>query len=435
MPAKYDKQSITSLMKEAHIPGGQFARIDAEGTPETFQDGITAKGSNIKVQEDTPLPCASLSKPVFAYLVLQLIKANETHSAEPSLGKFNTEFNLDTPLFTLFRDKSGQAIPDVDNPFLKKFHPDHQENAKRITAKMVLSHTTGLHINGKEPYQFQFEPGTKYAYSGIGIECLQEAIKELTGGANLQTLAQEHVFGKEALNMPNSTYGDTPVAANSLITTAEEYAHFIREWINDDTLNYAFNPVSPADSMENDFFPQSEDCPVEAIEVKTEDSKRVAWGMGIGLVKNDQGEVIGAFGTGDMDEARAGFGATIDPKSKRCTEVSTYLANSHNGHMLAEKVLPETCEPALNNFKIYGFAQNVEQLDGTDFHGLNPKILKPKFKEMAYTTTIPTSSSLKEQLQEMKAADPHYMRPTESSEAKQREKYSPLPTAPKPWKY
>ena len=185
--------------------------------------------------------------------------------------------------------------------------------------------------------------------------------------------------------------------------------------------------------MENDFFPQSEDCLVEAIKVKTEDSKRVAWGMGIGLVKNDQDEIIGAFGTGDMDEARAGFGATIDPKSKRCTEVSTYLANSHNGHMLAGKVFPETCEPALNNFKIYGFAQNVEQLDGTDFHGLNPKILKPQFREMAYTTRRPTSSSLKEQLQQIKAAEPQDLAPTESSEAKQREGLSPLPTTPKPW--
>lgn len=432
MHDKYEKQAITSLMKEAHIPGGSFAKIDAEGVEETFQVGIIAKGSKTKVKEDTPLPCASLSKPVFAYLVLKLIEANKTNSAKPGLGKFNAEFDLDKPLYTLFRGKNGKTISDAKNPFLKKFHADHQENAKKITAKMVLSHTTGLHIQGKEPYQFQFDPGTKYAYSGIGIECLQETIKGLTG-ANLQTLAKKHIF--DPLKMTHSTYGPNPVAANSLITTAKEYAHFMREWINDATLNYAFTPVPPADSMENDFFPQSEDNPIEAVEVRTEDRKRVAWGMGIGLVKNDQGEVIGAFGTGDMNQARAGFGATIDPQSKRCMEVSTYLANSHNGHMLAEKVLPKTCEPALNNFKIYGFAQNVEQLDGTDFNGLNPTILKPPFKKMAYETKIPPSSSYKEELQKIKASDPHYMRPTESSEAKQREKYSPLPTAPKPWKY
>lgn len=431
MSGKYDKRSISSVMKAARIPGGSFAYIDAEGTTETLQIGTTTKDSATKVKKDTPLLCASLSKPVFAYLVLTLIEANKTNSVEPGLGKFNTEFDLEKPLYTLFKGDDGHTIADADNPFLKKFHSDHQENAKKITAKMVLSHTTGLHIIGEEPYKFQFDPGTKYAYSGIGIGCLEETIKELTG-VNLETLAKQHIF--EPLNMTHSTYGPNPVAANSLITTAEEYAHFIREWINDNTLNYAFNPVPPADSMENDFFPQSEDNPAEAIEVTIEGRRHVAWGMGIGLVKNEQGEVIGAFGTGDMGQARAGFGATIDPQNKRCTEVSTYLANSHNGHILAEKVLPKICEPALNNFRIYGFAQNVEQLDGTDFHGLNPTILKPKFQEMAYKTKIAPTRSCKEQLQKIKATDPHDMLPTESSKAKEREKYSPLSTVPKPWK-
>lgn len=51
--------------------------------------------------------------------------------------------------------------------------------------------------------------------------------------------------------MPHSTYGSEPSAPNSLKTTAEEYAKFITAWINDDKLNYAFNPVKPADSMKN----------------------------------------------------------------------------------------------------------------------------------------------------------------------------------------
>ncbi|MFW2572554.1 hypothetical protein, partial [Legionella sp. 29fVS95] len=41
-------------------------------------------------------------------------------------------------------------------------------------------------------------------------------------GVDLETLAREYVFGPRALNMPNSSYGPKPVAANSLRTTAEE---------------------------------------------------------------------------------------------------------------------------------------------------------------------------------------------------------------------
>ncbi len=432
MRGKFDKHSIKALMNAANIPGGSFANLDANGTLETLQVGYTAKDSITKLKKETPLPCASLSKPVFAYLVLKLIEVNRSNSVEDGLGKFNIEFDLDKPLYTLFKSEDGRTMSDIDNPFLKKFHPDHQENAKKIMAKMVLSHTTGLHIVSDEPYKFQFEPGSKYAYSGVGIKCLDEAIKELTG-VDLEILAKQHVF--KPLNMAHSTFGPKPEAANSLITTAEDYAHFIREWINDSTLNYAFNPVPPADSMENDFFPQSEDNPVEPIDVKAEDRKCVAWGMGIGLVKNEQDDVIAAFGTGDMNQARAGFGATIDPQSKRCTEVSIYLANSHNGHMLAEQVLPKACEPALNNFRIYGFAQNVEQLDGTDFNGLNPTILKPKFQEMAYKTKCVPSPSCKEQLQKIKAGEPHYTPPTESSTATESEIHSPLSTVPNPLKY
>ena len=54
MHDKYEKQAITSLMKEAHIPGGSFAKIDAEGVEETFQVGIIAKDSKTTVKEDTP---------------------------------------------------------------------------------------------------------------------------------------------------------------------------------------------------------------------------------------------------------------------------------------------------------------------------------------------------------------------------------------------
>jgi hypothetical protein len=370
-------------MQKANIPRASFAfaKMNLEGKVSITPQDLSAKDASPAKTEVTSLPCASLSKPVFAYLVLKLIEVNKTNPAESYLGKFKTEFDLDTPLYKLYHDKDGKVISNDENPFLKKFDTKYQENAKKLTARMVLSHTTGLHIVDKEPYKFQFKPGKHYAYSGPGIACLQGAIDELTG-SNLEILAKAHVFGE---HMPLSTYGSKPEAARSLETTAEEYARFITAWINDDKLNYAFESAFPANSMKNDYFPHSNDRLVKNIDVADADSQRVAWGLGIGLVKNNQGQIIGAYHTGDMDEVRAGFGATIDPKSKQCTGASVYLTNSHNGHILAEQVLPAPLKPALNYFfPTYGFARNVSQLDNTDFHGLNPKILKPKLKKLAY---------------------------------------------------
>ncbi|MCW8385444.1 serine hydrolase [Fluoribacter dumoffii] len=477
-----DKKEIERRMQAGGITGASFATVDSQG-----QIALTPVGSipdhdlQPEVKEDTVFQCASLSKPVFAYLVLKLIEANKTKSDEEDwVGKFKTNFNLKTPLYEVFKDE-GVVLKGDNNPFLKLF--SDQELAKRITAEMVLSHTTGLPIVGNPPYQFQFEPpGTQgcdfylmselpesleqykisyiyikkndtrelyyikpdgeyekvhivdfdlfeekinsiknkddtqfhlseeqiknivtsngghtrmhYAYSGPGIECLQVTLKELTG-SNLETLAQEHIFGP--LKMPKSTYSPEGIAANSLKTTAEEYAKFITTWINDDKLNYAFTPVTPADSMKSDYLPNPKSVGrlVAAIDIKDEVRDLVAWGLGMGLVKNKEGQVIGVYHTGDMGnstaEWRSGVGAVIDPESKRCIEASVYLTKSPNGHILAEQVLPSILKPGLDYFfPTYGFARNPEELDGTNFHGMNPRILQSELSKVAYKTKAST---------------------------------------------
>lgn len=432
------RESTKELMNSAKIPGVTIASYSDEATStmsigETLGDKETP--SSI-VAAETVFGAASLSKPVFAYLVLKLIETNKADEAIPGFGKFNqfnSEFNLKTPLYEVFRDQNGKTLPDDENPFLKKFIPEHREWAKKLNAEMVFSHRTGLHIVAKEPFSFQFEPGKHYAYSGPGIDCLQEVIKTVTD-TDLETLAWANVFGPHALNMSHTTYGPDPVAANSLKTTASDYAKFITSWINDDKLNYAFRPVEPVYSMKKDYFPQSEDKLVEEVTVKDIDREQVTWGLGIGLVKNDQEEVIGAYHTGDMNEWRAGFGAQIDPETGRCVTTTVYCANSHNGHILAEHVLPKTLAPALNYFfPTYGFVRNVDELDGTDFHGMNPQILKPELREKAYQTKTVTHH-YKEQLQKAKSDDPHDTPPdlSISTEVENQQKHTPLPMTPKP---
>ncbi|QMT60535.1 serine hydrolase [Legionella sp. PC997] len=379
-------------MQQGGITGASFATVDSKGDITPIPVGnILDHDVQSEVKEDTLFQCASLSKPVFAYLVLKLLEVNKTNNEEDWPGKFKTDFDLETPLYSVFKDK-GKVLEGDNNPFLKQF--SDQEQAKQLTAEMVLSHTTGLPIVASPPYQFQFKPGTSYAYSGPGIECLQIAIEELTG-INLEKLAQEHVFGP--LKMSKSTYGPEGIAANSLKTTAEEYAKFITAWINDDKLNYAFDPVAPADSMNNDFFPNPTSIGklVEKIEIDNKDRDLVAWGLGIGLVKNNQGQIIGAYHTGDMGnniaEFRSGVGAVIDPLSKHCVEATVYLTKSPNGHILADEILPSILKPGLDYFfPTYGFARNADELDGTNFHGMNPRLLKSELKEMAYKTKTPT---------------------------------------------
>ncbi|MDR3503920.1 MAG: hypothetical protein P4L79_15220 [Legionella sp.] len=61
-----------------------------------------------------------------------------------------------------------------------------------------------------------------------------------------------------------------------------------------------------------------------------------------------------SFATVDSGESgiewRAGFGAVIDPQSKRCIDASVYLTKSPNRHILAEQVLPDILKPGARLF-------------------------------------------------------------------------------------
>ncbi len=231
---------------------------------------------SVDVTPETVFGAASLSKPVFAYLVLKLIAANKANEAQPGLGKFNAKFDLNTPLYEVF--------PEI----LKKFRKEDEDKAKLLTAEMVLSHTTGLpitHDERKGLIEFQFDPGTKYAYSGPGIAYLQEVIEALTE-SNLETLAQEYIFGENALKMKHSSYhfdkSKPPQAANSLYTTPSDYAKFIVAWMNDEELQYAFQPNV---FMNNDYLPGNWPMEVNGLE---QDKNHVAWGLGFGLQTDKQ---------------------------------------------------------------------------------------------------------------------------------------------------
>ncbi|MBN1587900.1 MAG: beta-lactamase family protein, partial [Pirellulales bacterium] len=102
---------------------------------------------------DTLFEACSMSKPVFAYAVLKLAEQGR--------------LDLDKPL-----------VEYLDKPYM----PD-QPRHRAITARMVLSHTSGLPNIRKpgEPPRVLFEPGSRFEYSGEGFKYLQHVVEHLTG--------------------------------------------------------------------------------------------------------------------------------------------------------------------------------------------------------------------------------------------------------------
>ncbi|GEN77023.1 serine hydrolase [Chryseobacterium hagamense] len=167
---------------------------------------------------------ASLTKPVTALTVLRLV----------SLGKWN----LDEPIDKYWTD------PDIAKD------PRH----KKLTTRIILSHQTGFpNWRWQKPdhrLRFEFDPGSKYQYSGEGYEYLRKAM-ESKFHKSLEELAKEMVF--EPVGMHDTSYiwngkkdaerivtgydregkpydivkNNTPSAADDLMTSVEDYSRFL----------------------------------------------------------------------------------------------------------------------------------------------------------------------------------------------------------------
>ena len=139
-------------MKEHHVPGVAIVGIENRHIAWERQYGVRTAGKPDEVRGDTVFEAASMSKPLAAYAALKLAEQ----------GKLD----LDRPLYEYLHE-----------PYLKD-EPLH----RKITARMVMSHTTGFPNwrpggwLGSEPLTVDFEPGTKSGYSGEGFLYLQRVL-------------------------------------------------------------------------------------------------------------------------------------------------------------------------------------------------------------------------------------------------------------------
>jgi len=361
-----DRELIESTMRKAHIPGVSIAYRDGKTTtPSTTNIGTTdTRDTSIvsDVQDDTVFGAASLSKPVFAYLVLKLIdKGVLSRPGESAASGLDRPLQEVFPLEEFFHEH-GKRLSEVDI-----------ERAKAITPRMLLSHTSGLGIDASAA--LSFTPGTEYAYSGTGLEYLQRVIKEQTK-KSLGALAQEHVFGeldmKKSSFVPPGASEDKADAANSLYTTASDYAELMTAWMQDPSpiMQQAFvRQISL--TQDNQRLPGESNPAAEHVDMKVKE--RLAWGLGLGLELDETGKAVKAFHTGDMNQFRAQM--ALDLEKKSCI---VYFANAHNdleanGHVLGPLIITPKIPVDYAHTWFYSkfpFVLNVDQLPEESHFGL-----------------------------------------------------------------
>jgi len=172
--AKID-ETVTRLMHAAEVTGAGVAVINHGKIVCEKTYGFRDTKNNLPLTEDSVMYAASFSKVAFAYMVMQFVEEGV--------------LDLDKPVVQYL----PKPLPEY--PAYKDLADDPRY--ERITPRMLLSHTSGFPnwrwINDDRKLNINFEPGSRYAYSGEGIDLLQLVVETITKEP-LNELMQERVF-------------------------------------------------------------------------------------------------------------------------------------------------------------------------------------------------------------------------------------------------
>jgi CubicO group peptidase (beta-lactamase class C family) len=315
------EEMVPALLDSGEVTGLSMAFVVEARVARKRGFGLRNVDSREPVDENTVFEVGSLTKPVVAHAVLQLVEA---------------------------------GILELDRPLAK--YMEYEDAAadlryERITARMVLSHTTGF-PNWRRDQQLtiQFDPGTEFSYSGEGFVYLGRVVQHLAGEP-LHELVQRTVFDPLGMTRSSLVWEDRfkpdyatghrsngepyekgrPKEANpaaSLHTTAADYARFVAAVMRGELLE-----KGTVDEM---LTPQ--------IEVEGE----VTWGLGWGLEGRKQGKALWHWGHND------GYRAFViaDPRMEVGIVV---LTNSDNGMSIMRTLLASAAGPEQPGFDWLGY--------------------------------------------------------------------------------
>ena len=287
--APLDAGALDAARASFDVPGIAVAFVDGCRPVGTVEAGLADIAAEAPVTPETAFEAASLSKPVFAHLVLQL---------------------------------ADEGVIDLDRP-IAEIMPyariTDAEGYARITPRMVLTHRTGLpnwaedggSFRSTSPIAFDAPPGTAFTYSGEGFELLRTLVERETG----QSLAALFDARFAAL-MPQSSFEGLPEgaapsrgyvsardpgegralryggAAGGLVTTASDYAAF---------LGHVCRGEGLSEAMQADMLRPQSPVPPGLWPGPT------SWGLGWAVVQMGPETIVAHDGNNGEYRALAGF--------------------------------------------------------------------------------------------------------------------------------
>ena len=346
---------LPQFMEWANVPGLAIAVLK-DGKPAWSQGfGVKKAAEQTAVGAETLFGAASLSKVVFAYAVLRM--------------RDEKLIDLERPLWNY--------LPYEDLPA--------GDQARAITARQALSHSTGLQnwrFNRDDKLAFAFKAGEGFQYSGEGFYYLGRVMEQITG-RGFEEYMQERVL--KPLGMVNSTYTWTSATeqkmswghngrmrpselfnaprGRQMLAIAEQWKKPVGSWKHDDVVRAYLESDKNANPFPNFLLPNPAGSLISSVDEYalfmsrllrpkgdgldlSEASRRdmlipqikvnssISWGLGIGLESYDRRQMFwhwgdnGVFKTFMMGDPGSGAGIVV-------------FTNGQNGHKVWQRIVTE----------------------------------------------------------------------------------------------
>jgi CubicO group peptidase (beta-lactamase class C family) len=166
-------------LESAHVTGAQLAVLDRGKLVWSAAYGLRRRQPELPMDRETTTWAASITKSVFATYVMQLVERGEFNLDEPVARQLPQTLDK----YEAYRQTASDLVRDPAWP--------------TVTPRMLLSHTAGLaNFASMEPdkkMHLHFKPGTRFQYSGEGINLVQFVIEQ-RGQKPLDQLMQDALF-------------------------------------------------------------------------------------------------------------------------------------------------------------------------------------------------------------------------------------------------
>jgi CubicO group peptidase (beta-lactamase class C family) len=366
--------TVTRLMRAAEVPGTGIAIFNGGHIAFLKTYGLRDKDKNLPLTPDSVMTAASLTKSAFATMVMELVEAGV--------------LDLDKPIYQYL----PKPLPDY--PAYADLTGDPRY--KLITLRMCLDHTAGFPnlrvFTDDHKLNINFQPGSRFAYSGEGILLAQFVVETVTK-KSVNELMREHIYSPDGMTRSSMIWEDcfesdfangydeygrslgperrkTADAAGSMQTTLHDYANLLQAILQ------GRNPdVKTREQMLSPQIAILEKHEFPSLNTETTDANkavRLSYGLGWGLYWTPYGK---AFFKEGHDEGWRHY-AVCFPDSGTGILIMT---NSSNGEGMYKELLETLLHNSYTPIEWEGF---------TPYNQLPPRPVLKRHKEITVDAKV-----------------------------------------------